>query len=518
MTTHVQLSARASKQAGLIGVAILLLAGFCFGQAAISLSPASGPPTTNMRISGRGFTPHTKIDLYFDSQDEAVAIADGSGSFSQIALSAPASALPGTHWVSAVERSGLAGSQVAFTVQSDWTEFHKQNMRRWNGVEKTLGVKNVNRLELKWMYAGSGELPVGQSPVVANGAVYFGSYESGQNFYALDANTGVELWSFPTGGVLDTPAVANGVVYFCTFISPALYALNATTGSRMWSLGIDCGQSAPTIVNGVVYVGSEYQRNVVYAVNAATGSELWTYTTAGDMAASPAVFDGVVYVCSSNPDEFYALNASTGALIWTNSSVGCQSSSPTVANGIIYIGSENSNVYALSSSTGATLWSYTTASAVETTPAVANGIVYVGSDDYTVYALNAKSGAFVWSYFTGGVVYSSPAVANGVVYVGSDGYLFALNAKTGAALWIGYADSPNDSPVVANGRIYVTGGFNVYAFGLPNGEEGAGVSSKAPDLGTLHPDLHLKVLQPTANDGISTKNKRSNPGQIEVAP
>jgi len=47
---------------------------------------------------------------------------------------------------------------------------------------------------------------------VANGVVYVGSLN--HKVYALNARTGTKLWSFTTGGELDSsPAVANGLVY-----------------------------------------------------------------------------------------------------------------------------------------------------------------------------------------------------------------------------------------------------------------------------------------------------------------
>jgi len=46
-----------------IFIAILLLAGICFGQPAVSLSPKDGPPTTTLRVSGSGFTPYAQIDM-----------------------------------------------------------------------------------------------------------------------------------------------------------------------------------------------------------------------------------------------------------------------------------------------------------------------------------------------------------------------------------------------------------------------------------------------------------------------
>lgn len=47
---------------------------------------------------------------------------------------------------------------------------------------------------------------------MANGVVYIGSDDD--NIYALDAHTGAKLWSYATGGGVDSsPAVVNGVVY-----------------------------------------------------------------------------------------------------------------------------------------------------------------------------------------------------------------------------------------------------------------------------------------------------------------
>ena len=49
-----------------------------------------------------------------------------------------------------------------------------------------------------------------------NGVVYFGSDDF--NLYALNARTGTKLWSFLTGDVVhSSPAIANGVVYFGSF-------------------------------------------------------------------------------------------------------------------------------------------------------------------------------------------------------------------------------------------------------------------------------------------------------------
>ena len=86
---------------------------------------------------------------------------------------------------------------------------------------------------------------------MADGVVYLGS--NGGDVYALDANTGAELWSAPAGGCYgSSPAIANGVLYASD--ETHTFALEAATGKELWSYAT--GGSCPSVVNGRVFVGS----------------------------------------------------------------------------------------------------------------------------------------------------------------------------------------------------------------------------------------------------------------------
>jgi outer membrane protein assembly factor BamB len=96
---------------------------------------------------------------------------------------------------------------------TDWAQFHRLNMRRYNPYEKVIGVDNVGSLKLKWSFTLDG--PSDSTPVLAGGVVYTSSYNG--VFYALNASTGTLSGTYRTasGGQNNaTPAVANGVVYF----------------------------------------------------------------------------------------------------------------------------------------------------------------------------------------------------------------------------------------------------------------------------------------------------------------
>ena len=100
---------------------------------------------------------------------------------------------------------------------ADWTQFHRDNMQRWNPNETVLGVSNVGSLKLTWTNPIIPDQLTSEpaqisptSPVEANGVVYVGvSNNDPIGLYALNASTGALLWSFVTGAVQSSPAVAR---------------------------------------------------------------------------------------------------------------------------------------------------------------------------------------------------------------------------------------------------------------------------------------------------------------------
>jgi outer membrane protein assembly factor BamB len=450
----------------------------------IDLTPTVGPPTSTVTVDGAGFTAGEADDLYFDSSDEALASAGASGTFSGATLTVPASAVPGTHWVTAVGRHAGLSAQAPFTVRTDWPQFHYSASRQGlNPFENVLSTDTVPGIGLDWTYTTGDD--VSSSPAVANGLVYVG-VDNG--LYAVNASTGELLWSYPTGGGIAffSPAVANGVVYVGSYGDDKVYALKASTGELLWSYVTGTVESSPAVANGVVYVGSYSDR--LYALDASTGGLLWSYTTGDIVESSPAVANGVVYVASRK--SLYALNASTGDLLWSYPTGGYVYSSPAIAKGVVYVGSGDGKLYALNASTGGLLWA-DNGGFDYSSPAVANGVVYDGSISGKLFALDAWTGKPLWSYVTGGVIDSPPAVANGVVYVASrDGKLYALDASTGGLLWADNGGFDYSSPAIANGVVCIgSSNGRLYAFDLPAGASGP----SRPNPATLNPDLALRA-------------------------
>src|ERR1022692_3063871 len=272
----------------------LLVASLGFGQPKVTVSPKSNPPTTHVLVSGSGFTAHAAIDIYFDTTDEALASANASGAFSNISIPVPASAGPGTHSITAVQRSNDKSAQTPFRVNTNWAEFgFTPGGKRFNPYENVLSPGTLGTIEQQWSFTrGTG---FDSSPAAVNGVVYIASFDG--MLYALNAATGAKLWSFNMGGEVccSSPAVANGVVYIGSD-DDNVYALSAATGAKLWSFTTgDQVHSSPAVDNDVVYIGS-FDSNI-YALNATTGAKLWSFTTNTmgiPVESSAAVANGVV--------------------------------------------------------------------------------------------------------------------------------------------------------------------------------------------------------------------------------
>ena len=277
----------------------------------------------------------------------------------------------------------------------------------------------------KWIFSTG--YSVWSSPTVQNDVLYIGSQD--HNVYAIDANTGVQKWVFPTND-----AVA-------------------------WS--------SPVLVNGILYIGS--QDHNVYAIDAKTGQKKWAFPTGDMLLRSPAVANGVLYIGSVD-HNVYALDAKTGLLKWAFPTGGPVESPPTVVDGVLYIGSDDHKVYAIDTSTGQKKWVFSTGGGVFSSPTVLNGVLYVGSDDHNVYSIDANTGQKKSAFPTGGKVWSSPTIVNGVLYIGSqDSSVYAIDISTGQKIWSFTATSQvNSSATITNGVLYIgSDDGNVYALTLP---------------------------------------------------
>jgi eukaryotic-like serine/threonine-protein kinase len=271
------------------------------------------------------------------------------------------------------------------------------------------------------------------SPVVANGAVYFGSGDG--NVYALDSATGDLRWKFKTGDVVHaSPALADGVLFFGSWDS-YFYAVDAATGKEKWRFhgGEDPQihnqvgfQSSPSVANGIVYTGCRDSH--LYALDAATGKEKWRFFN--DLSwvnSAPAVVDGKVFFATSDSSLYRVVDATSGKSVVRQQGKAWMFSSPAVAGDVVFIGVLNGTLEARDAKTGDLLWDFQVDKSKQN-----NGWVLTSERKFNepfLFRSNWREAPLVANdqQIRLGGIYSSPLVVNGVVYFGSaDGFLYAL--------------------------------------------------------------------------------------------
>jgi len=348
-----------------------------------------------------------------------------------------------------------ADRQTVANQGGDWPQFHG-NQAQSGFVSGHLS----EQLSLVWRFKAGGQIK--SSPAIMHGRVYIGS--SDKHVYALDVQTGKQVWSAILDDMIEaSPCLVDNVVYTGT-LAGTFYALDAGSGSTRWTFS-----TGYKLVGGANWFKDSENRlriligsydALLYCIDGQTGKSLWTYKTgsyingspavnggycafggcdavihvlsladgarAGEIktgayiAASTAVLGNHVYVGNYN-GELLKASLPAGEIVWLYSTDGRPFvSSPAVTDEVVVIGGGDMRVHCVDNRTGKVRWTYTSLGAVDSSPVIAGDKVLAGSDDGRLYMLSIAEGKLIWSYEIGQSIASSPAVADGMVVVGCD--------------------------------------------------------------------------------------------------
>ena len=113
----------------------------------------------------------------------------------------------------------------------------------------------------------------------------------------------------------------------------------------------------------------------------------------------------------------------------------------------------------------ARIWSFDQIKSCCTTPVIADGLLYTADVSGLVYCLDADTGALYWQHMAK-PVWSSPLVADGKVYVTTQGGLFVFAANRTKTVLSQPGDKRVEmvaSPAAANGTVYLATNKLLYA-------------------------------------------------------
>lgn len=201
---------------------------------------------------------------------------------------------------------------------------------------------------LKWKYSTEEQLT--SSPAVAEGIVYCVTVNG--PIYAISADSGTLKWKSERNIIIvfSSPAIRDNTLFIGGQYNGKenyVFALDAETGILKWKYPTE-GQifSSPAVAKGMVFIGSN--DNNLYALDTETGALKWRYETLELVQSSPIVVDDVVFF-GSNDQNIYALQATTGTLIkvlYTTEGIP-MTSVPTVEKGVLYMEDSDHSFYAI---------------------------------------------------------------------------------------------------------------------------------------------------------------------------
>lgn len=267
------------------------------------------------------------------------------------------------------------------------------------------------------------------SPAVDQNTVYFGSGDS--CVYALDRLAGTLQWKFKTGGIVHaSPVVADGAVFVGSF-DGFFYSLEPdgrlrwkfkTVGERYFPRGEI--QFHATVTDNTVYFCSRDFN--VYALNTKDGTGYWVYHQQGSWTSVPGLAGGKLLVTMSDAHLLLGLDAESGKSLFEAPLPLNVFSGPSVQGNFAYVGSMDGRMYRVDLSSGTSAVIFQTEGSrkyrsdfFEDTGKLRAGLEEKYKDDFTrMYADFLKMGSIL----------STVWIDNGTLFFGSaDGYVYALH-------------------------------------------------------------------------------------------
>lgn len=208
-----------------------------------------------------------------------------------------------------VPASGAEPATMALT-DADWPTY-RRDAQRSGSSRATVGTA----ARILWQWKPAGTVPysntwsaakgprlapdfLATAPVAGSGNVYFASHDG--MIRCLKADSGTEIWKFPTGGMLFAPPTIWEGRLFAGAVDGCVYCLDATTGKLLWKM-----QAAPA------------DRRIFWM-----GHMINTWPMIGGVAVKDGVGFAVAGYQADSGIHAYAFDARTGKVIWEKHDAG----------------------------------------------------------------------------------------------------------------------------------------------------------------------------------------------------
>ena len=167
-------------------------------------------------------------------------------------------------------------------------------------------------VETRWPSFKAGD-EIWSKPVLHNGRIFVTSLDG--NLYALDQQTGAEIWRFNSSRSLISTPVVVGKLLLVGGFDDRLYAVDIATGKSRWQFkASNWVWGAPLVSGGYAYVG-DFDGDV-HAVDLQDGRALWSMHVADQPIVASPVLAGGILVIAAQDGLIYGLDPETQTLRW----------------------------------------------------------------------------------------------------------------------------------------------------------------------------------------------------------
>ena len=296
----------------------------------------------------------------------------------------------------------------------------------------------------------------------------------GPYVYAVNLQTGVEVWRFPAKAATSTPYYAtpaltpDGQQLIVGSFDHKLYSLNPQSGAQNWVFD----QARDRWIGGVlITTDTIYAANADYNLYALsfTGTPKWVAPFQADQAiwGSP-VSDGTNVYFGTLGRHVYAVNAQTGRQTWVQKIDGAVLGSPVLvaSTNTIYVSTYGGVLVSLNAANGNIINQETGSSWIWSGPAQDGTNLYAGDGSGMVYAFPMTGTGQAWTQKLDGSIVGSPLVIGSTIVVGTETAPVYFIDNTGQNIRTIYTDTGKmyATPVAAaDGSLVLvapTGGVN----------------------------------------------------------
>jgi outer membrane protein assembly factor BamB len=250
--------------------------------------------------------------------------------------------------------------------------------------------------------------------------------------FLLDMNTGKIRWKKNFRRKPGLSVLPGDSLFYLFWPAEDLtaLALDYLTAHKRWSLSIG-GFSDGAVTGHALYVGTV--QGGFYAIDPLSGKKLWRHAFSHPVRGVAACGDSLVVV-SSEGGEIRCFRAN-GAQVWQVSFESEFTARPVISRDVL-IGSTDGLCRSLSLRDGHVLWQRQLDGGIFRACGKDRESVYWGTAKGFIYRLNAETGAPVWYYQAASVIGTVPLVCGPYILAGlQKEQLIFLNQTNGSCAW-----------------------------------------------------------------------------------